>query len=115
MKDEEVEKLKKENMDLLKQIVILEDQLADRDVHDVTQAFRTMEVDCNVEGLGAGSSGVGGEGYSDVTPLRAVGLCVNNFGESDLNLGTDDRMVQVDGPYDLNMFDSKTKVLPQVL
>ncbi|KAL7217756.1 hypothetical protein ACSBR2_011069 [Camellia fascicularis] len=109
MKDEEVEKLKKESMDLRKQIAILEDQLADRDVHDVTQAFRTVEVDCNVGGLGAGSSGVGGEGFSDVTPLRAVGVCVNNFRESDLNLGTDDRMVQVDRACDLNMFDSKQK------
>ncbi|KAI8007143.1 hypothetical protein LOK49_LG07G00188 [Camellia lanceoleosa] len=115
MKDEEVEKLKKENMELRKQIVVLEDQLADRNVHDVTQAFRTMEVDCKVRGVGTGSSEFGGEGLSDVTPLCAVGMCVNNCGESDLNLGTDDMMVQVHGPYNLNMYDSKTEVVPQVL
>ncbi|KAL7165480.1 hypothetical protein ACSBR2_041212 [Camellia fascicularis] len=51
MKNEEVEKLKKENIELRKQIAILEDQLADHDVHDVTQAFRMAEVDCEIRGV----------------------------------------------------------------
>ncbi|GMP43607.1 hypothetical protein CsSME_00012903 [Camellia sinensis var. sinensis] len=89
MKDEKVEKLKKENMELRKQIAVFEDQLVDCDVHDVTQAFRTVEVDCEIHGVSVASSEMRGEGFCDVTPLRAVGGC----SQSDLNLGTNEMMV----------------------
>ncbi|XP_028089042.1 uncharacterized protein LOC114289493 [Camellia sinensis] len=40
MKNDELSKLKNENDELRKRVLLLEDQLEDRDVHDVTQRFR---------------------------------------------------------------------------
>ncbi|KAI7997040.1 hypothetical protein LOK49_LG10G01827 [Camellia lanceoleosa] len=44
IKNDEVEKLKKENIELRRSLLVLEDQIADRDVHVVTQAFRDVQV-----------------------------------------------------------------------
>ncbi|KAI8011509.1 hypothetical protein LOK49_LG06G02966 [Camellia lanceoleosa] len=43
-KDAEVKKLSNENAELRRAINVLEDQLADREVHNVTQAFRNVDV-----------------------------------------------------------------------
>ncbi|KAI8008260.1 hypothetical protein LOK49_LG07G00789 [Camellia lanceoleosa] len=44
IKNDEVEKLKKENIELRRSLLVLEDQIADRNVHVVTQAFRDVQV-----------------------------------------------------------------------
>ncbi|KAI8031003.1 hypothetical protein LOK49_LG01G03433 [Camellia lanceoleosa] len=54
-KDDEVKKLNTQNAELQRAINVLEDQLAEREVHNVTQAFR--HVDVNVEGVNDGLSG----------------------------------------------------------
>ncbi|CAL5409358.1 unnamed protein product [Camellia sinensis] len=72
MKNDELSKLKNENEELRKRVLVLEDQLEDRDVHDVTQRFW--------EGVDIGSSGVvnvGNDGcdgvmFCDVSPLRIL-------------------------------------------
>ncbi|KAI7998533.1 hypothetical protein LOK49_LG10G01467 [Camellia lanceoleosa] len=48
---EEVKKLSNENVELRRAINVLEDQLAEREVHNVTQAFRNVDV--NPEGVNA--------------------------------------------------------------
>ncbi|GMP98183.1 hypothetical protein CsSME_00046159 [Camellia sinensis var. sinensis] len=72
MKNDELSKLKNENDELRRRVLLLEDQLEDRDVHDVTQRFR--------EGVDIGSSGVVNVGHDgcdgvmlcDVSPLRIL-------------------------------------------
>ncbi|KAI7988185.1 hypothetical protein LOK49_LG13G00494 [Camellia lanceoleosa] len=59
MKDEELEKLRKENGEMQKKISLLEDQLEDRDVHVVTQAFRDAGNKQVAGGSGTGCSGYG--------------------------------------------------------
>ncbi|KAI8000367.1 hypothetical protein LOK49_LG09G01720 [Camellia lanceoleosa] len=71
IKNEEVDKLKKENSELRRSVLVFEDQLADRDVHVVTQAFR--DVDVRRDGVGSSDAGVkvGGEIVYNVSPIRA--------------------------------------------
>ncbi|GMP69868.1 hypothetical protein CsSME_00028960 [Camellia sinensis var. sinensis] len=54
-KDDEVKKLTTENDELQRAVNVLEDQLAEREVHNVTQAFRGVDV--NVETVKHGLSG----------------------------------------------------------
>ncbi|KAI7984086.1 hypothetical protein LOK49_LG15G01560 [Camellia lanceoleosa] len=54
-KDDEVKKLTTENAELQRVVNVLEDQLAEREVHNVTQAF--CGVDVNVKGVKYGLSG----------------------------------------------------------
>ncbi|KAI8028619.1 hypothetical protein LOK49_LG02G01088 [Camellia lanceoleosa] len=75
MKDEELEKLRKENGEMQKKISLLEDQLEDRDVHVVTQAFRDAGDKGVVGGSGTGCSGYGGSFLCNVSPLRTVDDC----------------------------------------
>ncbi|KAI7990647.1 hypothetical protein LOK49_LG12G00609 [Camellia lanceoleosa] len=69
--NEEVDKLKKENCELRRSVLVLEDQLADRDVHVVTQAFRDVEV--RRDGIGGSDAGVrvGSQVVHNVSPIRA--------------------------------------------
>ncbi|KAI8011412.1 hypothetical protein LOK49_LG06G00071 [Camellia lanceoleosa] len=71
IKNDEVDKLKKENIELRRSVLVLEDQLADRDVHVVTQAFRDMEV--RRDGVGGSDARVrvGGKVVYNVSPVRA--------------------------------------------
>ncbi|KAI7989094.1 hypothetical protein LOK49_LG13G00126 [Camellia lanceoleosa] len=71
IKNDEVEKLKKENIKLRRSLLVLEDQIADRDVHVVTQAFRDVQV--RRDGCGGNDEGVkvGGEIVYNVSPIRA--------------------------------------------
>ncbi|KAI8020286.1 hypothetical protein LOK49_LG04G03587 [Camellia lanceoleosa] len=71
IKNDEVEKLKKENIELRRSLLVLEDQIADRDVHVVTQAFRDVQV--RRDGCGGNDEGVkvGGEIVYNVSPIRA--------------------------------------------
>ncbi|KAI8009780.1 hypothetical protein LOK49_LG06G01155 [Camellia lanceoleosa] len=86
IKNEEVEKLKKENSELRRSVLVLEDQLADRDVHVVTQAFR--DVDVRRDGVGSSDAGVkvGGEIVYNVSPIRAgirgTYMCNEGVGKS---------------------------------
>ncbi|KAI7981324.1 hypothetical protein LOK49_Contig50G00001 [Camellia lanceoleosa] len=73
MKNEELDKLKNKNMELQKKVTVLEDQLAERDVHDVTQAFQVVEVGRNSEGVSEEGFGRGSVVICDVSPLRVVG------------------------------------------
>ncbi|KAI8019873.1 hypothetical protein LOK49_LG04G03785 [Camellia lanceoleosa] len=71
IKNDEVEKLKKENIELRRSLLVLEDQIADRDVYVVTQAFRDVQV--RRDGCGGNDEGVkvGGEIVYNVSPIRA--------------------------------------------
>ncbi|KAI7995628.1 hypothetical protein LOK49_LG11G02882 [Camellia lanceoleosa] len=71
IKNDEVEKLKKENIELRRSLLVLEDQIADRDVHVVTQAFRDVQV--RRDGCGGNDKGVkvGGEIVYNVLLIRA--------------------------------------------
>ncbi|KAI8021170.1 hypothetical protein LOK49_LG03G01158 [Camellia lanceoleosa] len=71
IKNDKVEKLKKENIELRRSLLVLEDQIADRDVHVVTQAFRDVQV--RRDGCGGNDDGVkvGGEIVYNVSPIRA--------------------------------------------
>ncbi|KAI7994968.1 hypothetical protein LOK49_LG11G00170 [Camellia lanceoleosa] len=71
IKNDEVDKLKKENIELRRSVLVLEDQLADRDVHTVTQAFRDVEV--RRDGVGSNDAGVkvGDDIVYNVSPIRA--------------------------------------------
>ncbi|GMP80210.1 hypothetical protein CsSME_00035397 [Camellia sinensis var. sinensis] len=71
IKNEEVDKLKKENSELRRNVLVLEDQLADRDVHVVTQAF--CEVEVRYDDVGGSDAGarVGGQVVYNVSPIRA--------------------------------------------
>ncbi|KAI8025818.1 hypothetical protein LOK49_LG02G00746 [Camellia lanceoleosa] len=71
IKNDEVEKLKKENIELRRSLLVLEDQIADCDVHVVTQAFRDVLV--RRDGCGGNDDGVkvGGEIVYNVPPIRA--------------------------------------------
>ncbi|KAI7981813.1 hypothetical protein LOK49_Contig12G00016 [Camellia lanceoleosa] len=71
IKNDEVEKLKKENIELRRSLLVLEDQIADRDVHVVTQAFRDVQV--RRDGCRGNDDGVkgGGEIVYNVSPIRA--------------------------------------------
>ncbi|GMP98618.1 hypothetical protein CsSME_00046437 [Camellia sinensis var. sinensis] len=71
IKNKEVDKLKKENIKLRRSVLVLEDQLADRDVHVVTQAFRDVEV--RGDSVGGSIAGVraGGQVVYDVSSIRA--------------------------------------------
>ncbi|KAI8012590.1 hypothetical protein LOK49_LG06G01895 [Camellia lanceoleosa] len=71
IKNDEVEKLKKENIELRRSLLVLEDQIADCDVHVVTQAFRDVQV--QRDGCGGNDDGVkgGGEIVYNVSPIRA--------------------------------------------
>ncbi|THG07714.1 hypothetical protein TEA_009663 [Camellia sinensis var. sinensis] len=71
IKNDEVDKLKKENIELRRNVLVLEDQLTDRDVHVVTQAFQDMEV--RRDGVGGSDAGVrvGGQVVHNVSPIRA--------------------------------------------
>ncbi|XP_028103251.1 uncharacterized protein LOC114302424 [Camellia sinensis] len=62
-KDDEVKKLTTENAELQRAIKVLEEQLAEREVHNVTQAFRAVDV--NVEGVNYGL--MGNEQVTDLT------------------------------------------------
>ncbi|KAI7979800.1 hypothetical protein LOK49_Contig245G00005 [Camellia lanceoleosa] len=69
-KDDEVKKLTSENAELQRAVNVLEDQLAERKVHNVTQAFRGVDV--NVEGV---EYGLGGNEHvtdltNNITPNR---------------------------------------------
>ncbi|KAL7238966.1 hypothetical protein ACSBR2_004961 [Camellia fascicularis] len=77
MKNEELDKLKNENMELRKKLTVLEDQLAERDVHDVTQAFWVVEVGRNSGGVTEGGFRCVGVFVCDVSPLGVVGLRSN--------------------------------------
>ncbi|KAI8012419.1 hypothetical protein LOK49_LG06G03522 [Camellia lanceoleosa] len=92
-KDAEVKKLSNENAELRRAMNVLEDQLAEREVHNVTQAFRNVDV--NPEGVNAtpgrvvadvtGTSGgvftVTGDGNPvwDVTPVREQTISVSEM------------------------------------
>ncbi|KAI8031075.1 hypothetical protein LOK49_LG01G00645 [Camellia lanceoleosa] len=107
MKDEELEKLRKENGEMQKKISLLEDQLEDRDVHVVTQAFRDAG-----NKQGAGGSGTGCSGYAesflcDVSPLRAVNDCA-------WQAGSEPNEVEVHDPMDVQQCDTEVEVLPYV-
>ncbi|XP_028058207.1 uncharacterized protein LOC114262064 [Camellia sinensis] len=71
IKNEEVDKLKKENIELRRSVLVLEDQLADRDVHVVTQAFNDVEVWGDGVGGSVARVRVGGQVVYDVSPIRA--------------------------------------------
>ncbi|KAI8013869.1 hypothetical protein LOK49_LG05G02367 [Camellia lanceoleosa] len=81
IKNDEVDKLKKENIELQRSVLVLENQLADRDVHVVTQAFRDVEV--RRDGVGGSDAGVrvGGKVVCNVSPIGAsiggVYMCNN--------------------------------------
>ncbi|GMP90776.1 hypothetical protein CsSME_00041751 [Camellia sinensis var. sinensis] len=62
-KDDEVKKLTAENVELQRAVNVLEDQVAEREVHNVTQAFGGVDV--NVEGVKHGLSG--NEHVTDLT------------------------------------------------
>ncbi|KAI8024768.1 hypothetical protein LOK49_LG02G00113 [Camellia lanceoleosa] len=107
MKDEELEKLRTENGEMQKKISLLEDQLEDRDVHVVTQAFRDAG-----NKQGAGGSGTGCSGYAesflcDVSPLRAVNDCA-------WQAGSEPNEVEVHDPMDVQRCDTEVEVLPCV-
>lgn len=84
VKDDEIQKLENENKELRKTISMLEDQLADQQVHTVTQAYR-MNTPTGCRDVGAshcdGGSGFGVTVVHDVTPIR-VGLNVGVSGEN---------------------------------
>ncbi|KAI8013929.1 hypothetical protein LOK49_LG05G03750 [Camellia lanceoleosa] len=84
VKDDEIRKLENENKELRKTISMLEDQLADQQVHTVTQAYR-MNTPTGCRDVGAshcdGGSGFGVTVVHDVTPIR-VGLNVGVSGEN---------------------------------
>ncbi|KAL7170362.1 hypothetical protein ACSBR2_035268 [Camellia fascicularis] len=71
IKNDEVVKLKKENSELRRSVLVLEDQLADPDVHAVTQAFHEVEV--RRDGVGGSDAGVRvrGQVVHNVSPIRA--------------------------------------------
>ncbi|GMP84525.1 hypothetical protein CsSME_00038022 [Camellia sinensis var. sinensis] len=94
MKDEELEKLRKENGEMQKKISLLEDQLEDRDVHVVTQAFRDAGDKAVVGGCGTGCSGYGGSFLYDVSPLRVVNNCA-------WDAGNESNEVEVHDPMDV--------------
>ncbi|GMQ11391.1 hypothetical protein CsSME_00054045 [Camellia sinensis var. sinensis] len=71
IKNEEVDKLKKENIELRMSVLVLEDQLVDRDVHVVTQAFKDVEVWGDDVGGSVAGVRVGGQVVYDVSPIRA--------------------------------------------
>ncbi|GMP69898.1 hypothetical protein CsSME_00028982 [Camellia sinensis var. sinensis] len=62
-KDDEVKKLTTENAELQRAVNVLEEQLAEREVHNMTQAFHGVDV--NVEGVKYGLSG--NEHVTDLT------------------------------------------------
>ncbi|KAI8008835.1 hypothetical protein LOK49_LG07G02831 [Camellia lanceoleosa] len=84
VKDDEIRKLETENKELRQTISMLEDQLADQQVHTVTQAYR-MNTPTGVRDVGAsnceGGSGFGVTVVHDVTPIR-VGLNVGIGGDN---------------------------------
>ncbi|KAI7980176.1 hypothetical protein LOK49_Contig184G00002 [Camellia lanceoleosa] len=92
-KDAEVKKLSNENAELRRAINVLEDQLADREVHNVTQAFRNVDVNpaggnatpgrvvADVTGTPGGLFTVSGDGNPvwDVTPVREQTISVREM------------------------------------
>ncbi|KAI7996973.1 hypothetical protein LOK49_LG10G02505 [Camellia lanceoleosa] len=82
IKNDEVDRLKKENMELRRSLSVLEDQLADRDVHVVTQAFREVEVRRDECGGSDDGVKIGGDIVCNVSPIRTgmVGADVCNEG-----------------------------------
>ncbi|CAL5339426.1 unnamed protein product [Camellia sinensis] len=107
MKDEELEKLRKENGEMQVKISLLEDQLEDRDVHVVTQAFRDAGDKQVTGGSGTGCSGYGGSFLCDVSPLRAVNDCA-------WQAGNEANEVEVHDPMDVQQCDAEVEVLPYV-
>ncbi|KAI7980430.1 hypothetical protein LOK49_Contig148G00001 [Camellia lanceoleosa] len=84
VKDDEIRKLENENKELRQTISLLEDQLADQQVHTVTQAYR-MNTPTGCGDVGAShcdvDSGFGVTVVHDVTPIR-VGLNVGVGGDN---------------------------------
>ncbi|GMP51269.1 hypothetical protein CsSME_00017560 [Camellia sinensis var. sinensis] len=72
MKDDELSKLKNENEELRKRVLVLEDQLEDRDVHVVTQRFREGVDIGSSGGVNVGNDGCDGVMFCDVSPLRML-------------------------------------------
>ncbi|KAI7992442.1 hypothetical protein LOK49_LG12G01427 [Camellia lanceoleosa] len=72
VKDDQIKKVVEENVDLRKTIGVLEEQLAEQDVHNLTQAFRTVDDGCTDRGDGKAV------GIKDRTTLDIVGLYGNN-------------------------------------
>ncbi|GMP42799.1 hypothetical protein CsSME_00012411 [Camellia sinensis var. sinensis] len=71
IKNEEVDKFKKENSELRRSVLVLEDQLANRDVQVVTQAFREVEVRRDSVGGSDAGARVGGQVVHNVSSIRA--------------------------------------------
>ncbi|KAI8008200.1 hypothetical protein LOK49_LG07G02083 [Camellia lanceoleosa] len=114
VKDEEIQKLQNENKEMRQTISMLEDQLADHHVHNVTQAF--CEVD--VTAVGASRCGVGSRidvaVVHDVTPIRGVANMCGSVAHVDVHTVSNSSSAPLRSVGDVSLSDHEVQVLPYV-
>ncbi|KAI8009866.1 hypothetical protein LOK49_LG06G00259 [Camellia lanceoleosa] len=115
VKDDEIRKLESENKELRQTISMLEDQLADQQVHTVTQAY-WKNTPTDFRNVGA-SHCEGGNGFDvtvvhDVTPIQ-VGLNVGVSGENvTVHTVSDSSPLPERSVGDVNLADLEMGVFP---
>lgn len=114
VKDEEIQKLQNENKELRQTISMLEDQLADHQVHNVTQAFRKVDVGnvgasrCEV------GSGIDMAGVHDGTPIRGGVNPGGSVGHVDVHTVSGSSPAPQRSVGDVSLSELEVEVLPYI-
>ncbi|KAI7994766.1 hypothetical protein LOK49_LG11G00750 [Camellia lanceoleosa] len=114
VKDKEIRKLQNKNKEMRQTISMLEDQLADHQVHNVTQAFRKVDVTVVGASRCGVPSGIDVAIVYDVTPIRGVANTCRSVAYVDVHTVFDSSPVLVRSVGDVSLSDHKVQVLPYV-